>query len=247
VAASAAATSAIAVAFQNDSMPDWALRSASALSRAAVRIGGCQHVRNGGECHGLAVLVGERLGEAFRAVRVGSCQRHYDVRERLYIRRFVDDGLRRAFRVGAEQGGAVWVGGCQHPGDIGERRCLLPLVGDGPGGEFRLGQDAGAAGLVVSDSFKVLLGRSVNGIPAAAASDGVPYVVVPLSLGKSCRRSAVIADAAAPAPVDHDRGTEHDYERDHNVKPEKHRHLPSGGPSCVGLSVGLRRRPRCIR
>jgi hypothetical protein len=82
-----------------------------------------------------------------------------------------------------------------------------------------------------------VLSTSAETSSAAAASEKIPRVVVRPSSCKSCRRCAVVADAAAPTPVDHDRGTEQDYERDQKVQPEHHR-LLSGGPLRVCLPSG---------
>ena len=63
--------------------------------------------------------------------------------------------------------------------------------------------------------------------PLSFTSGELPHVVhSPEPVVKSCRRFTVVADAAAPTPVDHDRGTEQDYEQDQNIQPEHHRLLP---------------------
>jgi hypothetical protein len=117
------------------------------MRSAAVRVGGCQCPRDGGERPGL-LFAGEGLGVAFRvgdepgsAVRFGGCQRPRDVGERAGLPVVVGDGPGDSFR-------AVRVGGCQCPRDGGERPGLRDFAeglggavrgGDKPGGAVRVG------------------------------------------------------------------------------------------------------------
>ena len=51
--------------------------------------------------------------------------------------------------------------------------------------------------------------------------------------GNLCRLFALVAETAAPTPVDHDRDTTQEYERDHEIQPEHHRLLSEPSPACA--------------
>ena len=90
---------------------DWAMRSASAMSRARAGSVAASAPATCGERDGLQVVVGDGLGEAFRAVRVGGCQCPRDVGEREAFRSSsVMDWARRSARPGsvAASAPATW-------------------------------------------------------------------------------------------------------------------------------------------
>ena len=117
VAASAFATAASAMAFPSSSVMDWAIRSASARSRARSWVGGCQCPRDVGERDGLQAVVGDGLGECVPRGPGRWLPVPPRCRRARGLQAVVGDGLGEAFR-------AVRVGGCQCPRDVGERTGL---------------------------------------------------------------------------------------------------------------------------
>jgi hypothetical protein len=126
-------------------------------------------------------FVRDGLGDAFSAVRVGSCQYPCNGGERATFPTFVGGGLRDVFRVGDEPGHAVRVGDRQGPRNVDERTSFREFVRDGLGDMFRVADEPGRAIRVGDCQGPRNVGERVD----SAVSSGMKG---PLKSGRSYHR-----------------------------------------------------------